>query len=144
MEDGTDPGRYIIDDVDASVIVMAETGGVPINGSTKMQLAFFLMADDLPGFAGQVAFVPHRLGPYSEVIANRCAVLAGEGAIRDDGGTISLTDLGASLYEGAGARLDAKYLVAIDVYKKMMNPMEHDMLLAYIYLMYPNMSYRSD
>ncbi|CAI9831359.1 hypothetical protein IBTHAUMO2_240077 [Nitrosopumilaceae archaeon] len=32
----------------------------------------------------------------------------------------------------------------MDVYKKMMNPMEHDMLLAYVYLMYPNMSYRLD
>ena len=30
------------------------------------------------------------------------------------------------------------------MYKKMMNPIEHDMLLAYVYLMYPNMSYRSD
>ncbi|MDA7959636.1 MAG: hypothetical protein MPJ08_02760 [Nitrosopumilus sp.] len=90
-----DPGRYIIDDVDASVIVLAGTGGVPVNGMTRMQMMFFLMADDIPGFADQVGFVPHRLGPYSEVIANRCAVLAREGAVRDDGETILLTGLGA-------------------------------------------------
>lgn len=120
----------------------------PIEGSLRVMKQVFLAQKD----AGVEVFnfVPYKLGPCSFSIYNEMEALEDSNLVNveedsESGDDVySLTDEGVEVAEEKIGDLDPKLVQAIREKKRMVNGMDFDELISYVYEEYPNSAEKSE
>ncbi len=132
----------ILKDVDVlhqSLILLADVDDEPINGRVKLQKIMYLLADKVEEIKAQSRYNADNYGPYSEVIDEEARYLERVGVLASNSGKIVLTVQGKEIARELVKQEDEETLRALSEYKRFLNDLPSNELLAYIYTAYPDM-----
>ncbi len=135
LEDGDELHKFII--------LLANASGEPIKGRTKLQKMMYLLSDKIEEIKEQNSYDADNYGPYSEVLDEEEQYLEQIGVLTSSTGEIALTKTGKEIAQELSKHEDEKILKVLDEYKKFLNDMTSNELLAYIYSAYPDMTEES-
>lgn len=135
LEDGDELHKFII--------LLANANGESIKGRTKLQKMMYLLSDKIEEIKEQSSYDADNYGPYSEVVDEEEQYLEQIGVLTSSPGEIALTETGKEIAQELSKHEDEKTLKVLDEYKKFLNDMTGNELLAYIYSAYPDMTEES-
>jgi uncharacterized protein YwgA len=123
---------------DEEKLVLYAIGAVdnsPLKSRIKIQKLMFLISNIFKDFQGLLHFEPHLFGPYSETLDNVLESLIRLGFVESIGSNFRLTDPGLK----ANSSLKPKPELArvIDDFKRFLNDLNDEEVLAFIYASYP-------
>ena len=124
------------DDLHKIIILLADAGGRPIRGTTKLQKILYLLSYPLEHLE-RYHYEQHDHGPYSQVVDHEKCYLQNIGVLYSRRCEIGLTDEGCRVAEAVAGQTDSETLDVLREYKDMFNDMTTDEILAYIYLAHP-------
>ena len=135
LEDGDELHKFII--------LLANANGESIKGRTKLQKMMYLLSDKIEEIKEQSSYDADNYGPYSEVVDEEERYLEQIGVLTNSPGEIALTETGKEIAQEMSKNEDEKILKVLNEYKKFLNDMTGNELLAYIYSAYPDMTEES-
>ena len=135
LEDGDELHKFII--------LLANANGESIKGRTKLQKMMYLLSDKIEEIKEQSSYDADNYGPYSEVVDEEEQYLEQIGVLTSSHGEIALTKTGKEIAQEMSKNEDEKILKVLNEYKKFLNDMTGNELLAYIYSAYPDMTEES-
>ena len=135
LEDGDELHKFII--------LLANANGESIKGRTKLQKMMYLLSDKIEEIKEQSSYDADNYGPYSEVVDEEEQYLEQIGVLTSSHGEIALTKTGKEIAQELSKHEDEKILKVLNEYKKFLNDMTGNELLAYIYSAYPDMTEES-
>ena len=135
LEDGDELHKFII--------LLANANGESIKGRTKLQKMMYLLSDKIEEIKEQSSYDADNYGPYSEVVDEEERYLEQIGVLTSSPREIALTETGKEIAQEMSKNEDEKILKVLDEYKKFLNDMTGNELLAYIYSAYPDMTEES-
>ena len=135
LEDGDELHKFII--------LLANANGESIKGRTKLQKMMYLLSDKIEEIKEQSSYDADNYGPYSEVVDEEERYLEQIGVLTSSHGEIALTEAGKEIAQEMSKNEDEKILKVLNEYKKFLNDMTGNELLAYIYSAYPDMTEES-
>lgn len=135
LEDGDELHKFII--------LLANANGESIKGRTKLQKMMYLLSDKIEEIKEQSSYDADNYGPYSEVVDEEEQYLEQIGVLTSSPGEIALTETGKEIAQELSKHEDEKILKVLNEYKKFLNDMTGNELLAYIYSAYPDMTEES-
>ena len=135
LEDGDELHKFII--------LLANANGESIKGRLKLQKMMYLLSDKIEEIKEQSSYDADNYGPYSEVVDEEEQYLEQIGVLTSSPGEIALTETGKEIAQELSKHEDEKTLKVLDEYKKFLNDMTSNELLAYIYSAYPDMTEES-
>ena len=135
LEDGDELHKFII--------LLANANGESIKGRTKLQKMMYLLSDKIEEIKEQSSYDADNYGPYSEVVDEEEQYLEQIGVLTSSPGEIALTETGKEIAQEMSKNEDEKILKVLNEYKKFLNDMTGNELLAYIYSAYPDMTEES-
>ena len=135
LEDGDELHKFII--------LLANANGESIKGRTKLQKMMYLLSDKIEEIKEQSSYDADNYGPYSEVVDEEEQYLEQIGVLTSSPGEIALTETGKEIAQELSKHEDEKTLKVLNEYKKFLNDMTGNELLAYIYSAYPDMTEES-
>ena len=135
LEDGDELHKFII--------LLANANGESIKGRLKLQKMMYLLSDKIEEIKEQSSYDADNYGPYSEVVDEEERYLEQIGVLTSSPGEIALTETGKEIAQEMSKNEDEKILKVLDEYKKFLNDMTGNELLAYIYSAYPDMTEES-
>ena len=135
LEDGDELHKFII--------LLANANGESIKGRTKLQKMMYLLSDKIEEIKEQSSYDADNYGPYSEVVDEEERYLEQIGVLTSSHGEIALTETGKEIAQEMSKNEDEKILKVLNEYKKFLNDMTGNELLAYIYSAYPDMTEES-
>jgi predicted HTH domain antitoxin len=123
---------------DEKKLVLYAIGAVdnsPLISRIKIQKLMFLISNVFKDFQGLLHFEPHLFGPYSETLDNVLESLIRLGFVESIGSNFRLTSAGLK----ANSSLTPKPELArvIDDFKRFLNDLNDEEVLAFIYASYP-------
>ena len=135
LEDGDELHKFII--------LLANANGESIKGRLKLQKMMYLLSDKIEEIKEQSSYDADNYGPYSEVVDEEERYLEQIGVLTSSPGEIALTEAGKEIAQEMSKNEDEKILKVLNEYKKFLNDMTGNELLAYIYSAYPDMTEES-
>ena len=135
LEDGDELHKFII--------LLANANGESIKGRLKLQKMMYLLSDKIEEIKEQSSYDADNYGPYSEVVDEEEQYLEQIGVLTSSPGEIALTEAGKEIAQEMSKNEDEKILKVLNEYKKFLNDMTGNELLAYIYSAYPDMTEES-
>lgn len=135
LEDGDELHKFII--------LLANASGEPIKGRLKLQKMMYLLSDKIEEIKEQSSYDADNHGPYSKVLDEAEQYLEQIGMLTSSHGEIALTKTGKGIAQELSKDEDEKILKVLDEYKKFLNDMTGNELLAYTYSAYPDMTEES-
>lgn len=135
LEDGDELHKFII--------LLANANGESIKGRLKLQKMMYLLSDKIEEIKEQSSYDADNYGPYSEVVDEEEQYLEQIGVLTSSPGEIALTKTGKEIAQEMSKNEDEKILKVLNEYKKFLNDMTGNELLAYIYSAYPDMTEES-
>ena len=130
------------DDLHKFIIMLADAGGTPIRGKTKLQKMLYLLSYPLERLERH-HYEQHDRGPYSEVVDHEKEYLQTIGVLYSRRCEIGLTEEGCRVAEAVAGQADSRTLEVLREYKETFNDMTTDELLAYVYLAHPENASKS-
>ena len=131
------------DELHKFIILLANANDVPIEGRLKLQKMMYLLSDKIEEIKEQSSYDADNYGPYSEVIKEEEEYLEQIGVLTSSMGKINLTKIGKEIAQEMSKNEDEKTLKILNEYKKFLNDLTSNELLAYIYSAYPDMTEES-
>ena len=135
LEDGDELHKFII--------LLANANGESIKGRLKLQKMMYLLSDKIEEIKEQSSYDADNYGPYSEVVDEEEQYLEQIGVLTSSPGEIALTKTGKEIAQEMSKNEDEKILKVLNEYKKFLNDMTSNELLAYTYSAYPDMTEES-
>lgn len=135
LEDGDELHKFII--------LLANANGESIKGRLKLQKMMYLLSDKIEVIKEQSSYDADNYGPYSEVVDEEEQYLEQIGVLTSSPGEIALTKTGKEIAQELYKNEDEKTLKVLNEYKKFLNDLTSNELLAYIYSAYPDMTEES-
>lgn len=123
---------------DEEKVVLYAIGAVdnsPLKSRIKIQKLMFLISNIFKDFQGLLHFEPHLFGPYSETLDNVLESLIRLGFVESIGSNFRLTDLGLKAYSSLKPKPELANV--IDDFKRFLNDLNDEEVLAFIYASYP-------
>jgi uncharacterized protein YwgA len=125
---------------DEEKLVLYAIGAVdnsPIKSRIKIQKLMFLISNIFRDFQGLLHFEPHLFGPYSETLDNVLESLIRLGLVESiaNGSNFRLTDSGLKAYSSLKPK--PELAIVIDDFKRFLNDLNYEEVLAFIYASYP-------
>lgn len=128
-----------LNEVDAYLLALiASNSGAPVPGRLHLQKEMYLLQRAFPDLGEQLDFEPYFLGPHSFTVEDEAKELAQSGYIDVEGGRVSLAPRGAQLVPKILGFLPRERIQRIDEFKRLLNDLSNDELLAFIYFGYPS------
>ncbi len=131
LEDGDELHKFII--------LLANANNEPINGRLKLQKMMYLLSDKIEEIKEQSSYDADNYGPYSEIVDAEERYLEQIGVLTSDHGKIALTKTGKEIAQEISKNESKKIMRVLNEYKKFLNDLTSNELLAYIYSAYPEM-----
>ena len=123
-------------------ILYANANNEPIKGRIKLQKIIFLLSDKIDEIKEQSSY-DADYGPYSEIVDEESQYLEQIGILTDIDGEIVITKAGKEIAKNLAKNENAEIISLLSEYKKFLNDLPVNELLAYIYSAYPNMTEES-
>lgn len=123
---------------DEEKLVLYAIGAVdnsPLKSRIKIQKLMFLISNIFKDFQGLLHFEPHLFGPYSETLDNVLESLIRLGFVESIGSNFRLTDSGLEAYSSLKPKPELARV--IDDFKRFLNDLNDEEVLAFIYASYP-------
>ena len=145
-EDARSEAQRILDGMgpqDRIVLYAIGSGGVPMETLVRLQKVIFLSSKSLPDILGEVfIFEHHKKGPFCEDVGEICRDMVSGGMVR--GSDVSLTDLGADVFDLISRRIREPLSGDVDFWKEFVTGLSEDELLTFVYVNYPDEIVNSD
>ena len=125
------------------IVILAYVNDEPIRGKLKLQKMMFLLSDKIDEIKEQSSYEQDNYGPYSEVIEEEARYLGQIGVLSTSYGKIEVTEIGKEIAREFIKKEDMNVLNALNEYKKFLNDLTSNELLAYVYSAYPEMTEES-
>jgi len=125
------------------IILLADANDEPIKGRLKLQKMMYLLSDKIEEIKEQSSYDADNYGPYSEVVDEEARYLEQVGVLTSSHGEIALTKTGKEIAQEVSKSENKKIIGVLNEYKKFLNDLTRDELLAYIYSAYPDMTEES-
>ena len=126
------------------IILLANANGEPIRGRLKLQKMMFLLSDKIDEIREQSSYDADNYGPYSKIVDEESQYLEQVGVLSSSHGEIAITKKGKEIAKEMINNEDEEILSALDEYKRFLNDLTSNELLAYVYSAYPCMAEESD
>ena len=123
---------------DEEKLVLYAIGAVdnsPLKSRIKIQKLMFLISNIFKDFQGLLHFEPHLFGPYSETLDNVLESLIRLGFVESIGSNFRLTNPGLKAYSSLKPKPELARV--IDDFKRFLNDLNDEEVLAFIYASYP-------
>lgn len=123
---------------DEEKLVLYAIGAVdnsPLKSRIKIQKLMFLISNIFKDFQGLLHFEPHLFGPYSETLDNVLESLIRLGLVESIGSNFRLTNSGLKAYSSLKPKPELARV--IDDFKRFLNDLNDEEVLAFIYASYP-------
>ena len=120
------------------LFLLASKKSAPIKGKLWLEKELFLLTESLPKLKELFDFEAYLYGPYSEIINSDLEVLIQMNYINTFKKQFTLSEKGLKLISCLKDQISKKILDEIHKSKDLLNDLERDELLAYIYQVYPN------
>ncbi len=120
------------------LFLLASKNTTPIKGKLWLEKELFLLTESVPKLKELFDFEAYLLGPYSEIVKSDLEVLVQMDYIDTISNQISITKKGLNLISCLEGQISKKLLDEIYKSKDLLNDLERNELLAYIYQVYPN------
>jgi len=125
------------------IILLADANDEPIKGRLKLQKMMYLLSDRIEEIKEQSSYDADNYGPYSEVVDEEEQYLEHIGVLTSSHGEITLTKTGKEIAQEMSKSENKKIIEILNEYKKFLNDLTSNELLAYIYSAYPDMTEES-
>jgi len=125
------------------IILLADANDEPIKGRLKLQKMMYLLSDKIEEIKEQSSYDADNYGPYSEVVDEEARYLEQAGVLNGSHGEIALTKTGKEIAQEVSKNEPKTIMGVLNEYKKFLNDLTRDELLAYIYSAYPDMTEES-
>lgn len=133
-------------DIQKIIILLASVDDDPIRGKLWLQKEVFLLADKIEEIREQSGYEAYLLGPHSDTVDEELEQLQDIGIITFDSNKICLTSTGKQIAKEVVSDISRKNPKIVDLvreYKRFLNDLSSDELLAYVYSAYPDMTEES-
>lgn len=131
------------DELQKFLILLANANDEPIKGRLKLQKMMFLLSDKIDEIKNQSSYDADNYGPYSEIVDEEARYLEQIGIFSSGQGEITLTKDGKEIAKELIKNVNKNILNALNEYKKFLNDLSSNELLAYVYSAYPDMTEES-
>jgi len=121
-----------------TLFLLASKEAAPIKGKLWLEKELFLLTESIPKLKELFDFKSDLYGPYSEIINSDLEVLVQMNYINTLKNQLNITKKGINLISCLKEQVSKKLLNEIYKSKDLLNDLDRDELLAYIYQVYPN------
>lgn len=111
-------------------------GSKPLKSKVKIQKLLYLFSNVFPDFGELLAYEPHLLGPYSEIVDNVLEDLMTLGLIRKAENSYALTIRGQEFFDSIKPKKDI--IDVMNDFKEFLHDLPDYEILTFIYVFYPN------
>jgi hypothetical protein len=133
--------EYLSNTQKIAILLLAANSFSPIRGKTWYQKELFLIAENISQLKEETDFEEDYLGPYSEFADNELDQLKIEGIVEK--GKLSLTFFGRKLARILESKASKNLLQLTSDIKHLLNNLDKDELLGFIYFSYPEFTTES-
>ncbi len=131
------------DELHKFIILLANASNEPIRSRLKLQKMMYLLSDKIEEIKEQSSYDADNYGSHSEVVDEEEQYLEQIGVLTSSHGEIALTKTGKEIAQEISKHENKKIIEALNEYKKFLNDMISNELLAYIYSAHPDMTEES-
>ncbi len=126
------------------LLLLDADNNAPLHGKLWLQKLIFLLANQDEDLKNETSFEPDLMGPYSETVEQELEqlILVSVVEITSDS-RIRLTELGLRITSIIKKEMPTMILSVVSDFKKFLNYLSRDELLAYIYSAHPDMTSQS-
>ena len=121
------------------IVLLADINDEPIHGQLKLQKIMFLVSEIVEKVKEQSKYEVSDYGPYSEIVEKELHYLEQIGVLTSKGAGITVTKEGKEIAKEIMDKVEMNIIGALSEYKKFLNNLSSDELLAYVYSAYPDM-----
>lgn len=125
------------------LLLIGESESEPIPGNLWLQKEMFLIAKNFESLEDFLEYEPNVQGPYSETVNNMLEDLQYRGLARKNGADIQLTQSGKSVETALRSKAKESLLSLVSDVKELLNDLNKDEVLVYIYYTFPDMTVES-
>lgn len=115
----------------------------PIRGKTWYQKELFLVSKNIKELEEMADYQADFIGPYSEAVKEDMEQLKMYDIVDFKGYKIKLTDFGKEIFESIEHDISPQTKEIVSDFKTLLNDMDQDELLGFIYFTYPEMTKES-
>ncbi|MBU2100520.1 UPF0175 family protein, partial [Candidatus Micrarchaeota archaeon] len=119
------------------VLLLEADSSKPIPGNTWYQKELFLIGKNLENVSEEATFEPDFFGPFSENAEEQLSDLEQEDFVDREGNKIKISKDGKELAKEIKKEFDKKILELIEEFKKLLNDLNEEELLTFIYFNFP-------
>jgi uncharacterized protein YwgA len=117
-----------------AILLLGANNYEPVRGSTWYQKELFLISKNVKTLEESADFKPDYYGPYSENAKNALEVLDGYNVVVDSNKQAKLTERGKEIFKLIyNEKTDEKQMKLISRVKRLLNDLDRDDLLGFIY-----------
>ncbi|MDA7958600.1 MAG: hypothetical protein MPI95_05885 [Nitrosopumilus sp.] len=131
------------DPISRYVVGVAGLSGEPM-GRTQFQKMFFLISREVPSLGNMLDYRPGMFGPYSDVLERSLRNLERDGMMELEAKSgyklLQLTKRGRDVCADAPCDVEDRVASLLPDYLDLFRDMEHHEMLAYVCLMFPEMT----
>jgi uncharacterized protein YwgA len=126
-----------------ALLLLHANNDSPVRDELFYQKEFFLISDYMLDIKDEADFAPDSLGPYSEAAEVSLNNLRSYKLVDRVNEGFKLTEKGQKISEMVEREVSSKYKEAIFDFKKLLNDLTKDELLAFIYFSFPDFTNES-
>jgi len=130
IEDMSELQKYI-------VLLLSANSKESIKGNTWFQKELFLVAKNIKEVEEEASFISDFYGPFSENAKEQLDELALDGVVVKDGNKMFLSKLGSQIAQKIEQKTPKQRLEMILEFKNLLNDLNDDEILTFIYFTFP-------
>ena len=130
IEDMSELQKYI-------VLLLSSNGKESIRGNILFQKELFLIAQNIKEVGEEASFISDFYGPFSENAKEQLEELELDEIVNKDGNRMFLSSIGSQVAQKIGQKIPQKKLEMISEFKSLLNDLNEDEVLTFIYFTFP-------
>lgn len=132
LNDLSDAKKYLL-------LLLSDKHAQPINGKLWYQKELFLISKNNQKLYDELEFEAYLFGPFSELAESEMDELVQLKVVKRIGNSYALTDLGKAISKEISTSASKSELDLIREVKDLLNDLDKDELLLFIYITFPDM-----